>query len=198
MNIHPLLKVAISNAFGGMIGVLVSAINQPTQFKQVVTGLGVRHQVYGIQPDHFRIMYSSLTRTFSQLLGSKVTLNYCIDIDALCSLQVNTKRHGDVSTIGWLMQCRDTCMTLPWVNVALCAFSILLKALIVNQRMIGEPGGKFKHFHCTLTNFRLFLTKKQNDPSPKLEIDLGNIVDVYEAQHDLGNPKYAIIQYASM
>jgi len=153
--------LAISRAFGGMLGVLVSAVNQPLQFQHIVKGLGVRHQVYGVKPDHFRIMYTSLVRTFAQILGDKFTSEHKKAWSCLYNWVIDAmQRSMRESTVGKF-----------------------------GSIMMAAPGGKFRRYYATLTNFRFFLTKKRSDPTPKFQLELGEIADVFESKEDLGNPK---------
>jgi len=155
--------LAVSRAFGGMLGLLASAVNRPLQFEHLVRGLGIRHQIYGVKPDHFRLMYTSLMKTFTALLGKEEFTNIHKDAwrclyDWVSDLMQRSMRD---STSGH-------------------------KSII----MMGTDNSKFRKYYATLTNFRLFITKKRKavDQIPKFEISLGEISDVHEATEDLGNP----------
>jgi len=154
--------LSIARAFGGMLGVLVSAINKPLEFQHIVKGLGTRHQIYGVKPDHFRIHYTSLMKTFTKLLGKA-------DF---------TEEHK----VAW------GCL-YDWVSDSIKKAMVSSTSGYSGSILLMLGNSKFKQFHATLTNFRFCVSKKKSDQQPKIEIELGEIDDVYEAMEDLGNPK---------
>jgi len=142
----------LATSFGKMIGMLIRALHDPEKFKEIAIDLGVRHQVYGIQQEHFECMALAYSTALQQTLGKSI-----------CTTEV---KHSWEALFKWASQ-----VMLDAMKKSTGGFSGDLRVLV---------SGRWKSYWGQLTNYRLVFYKSKKDVETKVEVLMKNVSDVLE------------------
>ena len=77
------------------IGIMLENINRPEDLKVIFKGLGKRHVLYGVLPEHFDLIPKAFILTAKDFLGDKIGEDQVRDWETLFSLPIAFMKEGD-------------------------------------------------------------------------------------------------------